>query len=746
MEGPARRIRSATLVPRGVFQLALLATGFAAWRALGGPSTFTFFLFESALAATIGIYAYTRLMAQRGPRKADGATALGPRKTKDERRQSLKEIQRGPSTARSRSSWGDPSPTGLTIVPRGAFDETKDPLQRLADEGETLLALARSWGIEARFYQKTLRMVHKAQLAGHGEEAIRALWHGNEKLRARLTRATDLETRAKDSSVQRTFLLLSSVFFVLLALSVWLLHGALYVAPPTFYLLLGAMGGALAWNIHRCGEKHSLGILAQLVALAALVKFHFFYLNPYVYASDAFFQFSGLVEVHASGHLPAELGHYYYFPGLVTFAYEGVAVGGFPLTWYGIFPLLAVLTFIPAIYLVGREIANRTVGLFASLLGLFSVFGFLSTQYTPALYGFSSLVLAVYALLKIRTWREQSWIAVFWIAALGAFFSHPISALVLGLILGLRFLYFRLSPRPSLHGRTSATPALSYGVVYGAYVAFIAATSFNLFVLTVFATTSSPPLATSPSVALRSTLLYVVQSAISPLSLALAVFLVGFGLFSTHGAVKAEHRFFALLIVVFTIFPAIEVVAENFRTQSSRFLLYLTIPMVILGGIGITNMARALPNARKTTVFVVVLFATLGFLASSTYLTSNDSRFLNGEVPALTTHITWSALASRDFLSMAKEESRIYMDFGSLFYFDNNLRAPNALAALNTSTLDGFEGRTLQAFVLINDHFLPYGNPYQGVLYDAVGIRRLLEDAQASRLFDAGEVQVYLTP
>jgi hypothetical protein len=60
--------------------------------------------------------------------------------------------------------------------------------------------------------------------------------------------------------------------------------------------------------------------------------------------------------------------------------------------------------------------------------------------------------------------------------------------------------------------------------------------------------------------------------------------------------------------------------------------------------------------------------------------------------------------------------------------------------------LDGFTERTERAFVVVNEHFLPYGNPYLGSIYDFSTINRQLEHAQASRLFDAGEVRVYLTP
>ncbi len=648
--------------PPRVFQLFLLGTGLAAWRALESPSTLTFFIFESALAATVGIYfsATVRPDASSGARGPGGLPLLGRLRQTDAKTRSLRETER-----------------------------------RHSAESE------------------------EAKIPQAGEN---------------------------DASVRRTFLLLSSSFFIVLAVAVWALSEALYVAPLAFYIALGTAAGLLAWNIYRCGEKHSSGILVELVILATLAKLYFFFLNPYPYSSDAFLEFAGVLKIGASGHLPIELGHYYYFPGHATFGYSAAAVTGIPLTLYGVFPLAGQILLIGAVYLTGREVASRTVGLFAALLTLFSVYAFLSTHDTPALFGLPFLVLAVLAVVKLNKERGQRWLAIFWIAALGTFFSHPINALVLGLVLFVRLLSFHFPLRPVLSGRAPAVPALSYGVTFAAYLVFIAIFAFQTLVLSFFATTYAPPLATAPTASLRATTTYDLQSAVAPIGLALTVFFAAYGLLSSRNMILVEHRFLVSLIVVFATIPFIEVAAQNFRTQSSRFLLYASIPLVLVGAHGVARMVGALPDRRKSIVFLVGLFAVFGFLSSSTYLTNNDARFLTPDVPVVTTHITASALASRNFLSFATEGSKVYMDFGSWFYFDAGSRSPNPLSGLKTDFLDSFDKRVGPAFVVLNDHFLPYGNPYQGNRYDVPAIRRTLVDAHASRLFDAGRVQVFLTP
>src|SRR3970282_998787 len=96
------------------------------------------------------------------------------------------------------------------------------------------------------------------------------------------------------------------------------------------------------------------------------------------------------------------------------------SVGGLPLAWYGIFAFIAQLVAIPAAYLIGREIANSRVGLFAAMLTLFSVFFFLPTIPLPSLFGFVFLFMAIYALIRVRGPGWQGWFAIFWISALGA--------------------------------------------------------------------------------------------------------------------------------------------------------------------------------------------------------------------------------------------------------------------------------------------------------------------------------------
>ncbi len=641
---------------RVLFQVAMFGTAFAAFRLLESPSTQTFSIFESALAATTGIF------------------------------------------LRGRAAESDRTP-----------DDIGNPRAPGVAEG----------GVPDRGPLRTQPITQTMPWLMNGRDA---------------------STRA--------YLVLSSVFFVLIAIALWILSEGLYVAPAAFYVFIAGSAGAAALNAYWSGNRRPVGVLVQIMMLAALLKFHFFYLNPYVYTSDGFLHFKGTEVIASSGHVPQTLGHYFFFPAYHVFGFVGVSIGGLPASWHGATTFLAQLTTIAIAYLIGREIANPRVGLFAAILTVFSLFFFLSVTPVPSLFGLPFLFLSIYALVRVQKRGGRGWYAVFWISALGTLFSHPINALVLLLALLLRFVQFYLVRQRTGESRGPMIPFLSYGVVYAAYLSFIAIVSFEDIVRAFVPSADglAPALATAPGAALQTSGSYLLMSAVAPSGFAFLFFFAAYGMLSSRGISPLERQYIVMLGLAFLLLPALEFVTENYRTQSSRFLLYITIPLVLIGAHGAESLTRGHRGTRRATNTVLILFVVFSFVSASSYLTSNDGRDLYSSVPVMPIHITESALSSREFVASAADGSRVYMDFGSWLYFDNNARARNALKGFDVDLIDGFAGRPGPAFVMVNDEFLAYGNPYVGRLYDAKSLRASLEDAQASRIFDAGVVQVYLVP
>jgi hypothetical protein len=613
-------------------------------------------------------------------------------------------------------------------------------------EGRDLLGRSKALGLDVRFYEEALVKAHSASSRGESSRAIHILERSNARIRTLLWNSGTADRSVSEISVRRSFAALGIVFFLFVAYGIWVLSRSTYTAPIEFYLAIGGAGGAVAVSAYSCGQLRPRGVLIQIFLLAIILKFYFFYLNPYVYASDAFYQFGSVLGIATTGYVPGDLGHYTYFPGFSIFSDAGTNLLGLPIALFGATALAAPLVSIPVSFLIGRKIAGSRVGLFAALLTTFSVFGFLTTHYTPALYGFPFLLLSIYAVIQLRAHGGDLWLLVFWLAALATLFSHPVNALLLALILLVRFAYLGFLRGSRSSRRATATPALAYIIAFGTYLAFVALVSFDFFVQTLFAPTYSPPLATAPAEVLQHTTLYVIQSAIAPLGLAVTTFLVGYGLLSTVGIDREEQRFFVLITVAFMALPAFEILAENFKTQSSRFLVYLVIPLAFLGAQGVVRMARLIRSRRRAATFVLVLFVALGFFASSTYLTNNDTRFLFSDVPASTTHITESALASRSFLALVNPGGSVYMDGSSLNYFEDANRAPDALTGLFVFPLNELLTPENGTYVVLNGHFIAYGAPSKGTFYNAERIGTLLDQAHASLVFDAGTVQVFLMP
>lgn len=771
-------IRRGSFHGRGLFQLGLIGTAFSAIRLLQSPSTLTFFVFEIIAAATAGIYLSARGTDVRGlvhspTPKTDSSEAdridpspltrlrsLAVRLGADSSG-SFEEVRNAVKTAVMRpesiSSAARTLGLGPNVIDRIApttqgrehahLPSGPDAyLSQLAKEGRALVDLARDLGLPATSFGRSLRRAGEASRIDRVKTAIALLERGNRRLRARLGHQVEHDLNVSQNS-DRAYLSSSTLFFVLIAMALWALSSGLYVAPAAFYVLIALATGVAAVNVQFSGNRRPVGNLAQIVVLAVLLKFYFFFLNPYLYSSDTFFHFLGLQGIASTGHVPDSLGHYTFFPAYHVYAFAGVSVAGLPLTWYGLFGLVAQLAAIPVAYLAGREIANPRVGLFAALFTALSVFFFLWVIPLPSLFGFAFLFIALYALFRIQKPGSWAWVAVFWTAALGALFSHPITALVLLLTLLLRFTYFSVESLRTSRPRTSTIPALSYCVVYAGYLAFLASVSFETFARAMFAATeeSQAALATKPQEVLQATSAFLLQSAIAPASIAILFFFAAYGMIASRGIASKERRFLILIGVAFVVIPGVEVALQSFRGQSSRFLSYLVIPLALIGAHGVARANVSIHGRRRVAGVIFVVFAVTAFVGASSYLTNNDVRYLYSEIPAIPTHISDSTLASRDFVALANKESWIYLDFGSWIYIDNSARARNPLYSLHTRWLEEFSGDR-RAFVMVNNEFLAYGNPYLGSVYNLSTLIAHVQDAGGSRVFDAGGIQVYLIP
>ena len=748
-----------------LYQLALGIAFVAGLRLLDSPSTFAFFAFELAAALVLGLFAYFR--TERAMRSkvtvtqslADERDLNQPRLAPPDpewERDSAEISEPGsfdlpPPEPRQILSLGTFSPLGteprlsdISTSPSSSPSTTRRILASLIAEGRQLLKAGP--GEKSRLmYANAAAEANAAAASGDLGTSIRVLSRANAKLRLKLY-GDQGETRQGAALVPRkAFLVLSSTFALLMGLAVMELSRGLYTSPLGFYLALGAACGVVGVNAYLSGENRTVSVLVQVFTLATLVKFYFFFLNPYVYTSDTFLYYSGLRELEAGGYIPLSLGHYAFFPTLGTFAFAAVTATGVPLELYGAFVFLAQMGTVPVTYLIGRHVANRRVGLFAALFAVFWTFGFLWAHYGPSQYGLLFILLALYSVMRLSGGNGRAWFAIFWVAALGALLSHPINALVLAVILVVRYIWFAWRER-TLAPRSAATPASAYAVAYGSYLAFVALTTFALFVQTFFVRDTAPPLATTILGTTGVPYMLVIQSALAPLSMAIPIFFAGYAILVGSRGSRAEHGFFVLLGAVFLVVAGLEFLLENFKFQSSRLLVYLVIPLVFLAAHGVLTIGRRPEKRRRVIVLIFAVFLTYGFLSSTSYLNQTDSRILYPDLPFTPTHITASAMASRQFLGLMPEGSAIYMDPATAHYFEESSRARDALIGYRTFELSQINATNLSGVIVLNTHFLQYGAPLPDALYGIAWIEATLLRTQSHRLYDSGQVRIYAPP
>lgn len=540
---------------------------------------------------------------------------------------------------------------------------------------------------------------------------------------------------------RRVFYGANSLFVLLLSLAVLDLTRSLYIASVLFYGLVGLAAGVLALNILVNGENRTGSLLIQLTALATLLKLHFVILNPYVYTSDSYLFYRGLLDLSAAGTLVQSLGHYFYFPGFATYAYASPLVTGVPLELFAVFGFASQIAMLPIVYLLGRHVSGRTTGMFAAMFVLFSVYSFLYTHASPTHYGLGLLFLAVYAAIRIGAGRV--WFALFWASGLAAMLSHPVNGLILGLVLAARVVGARLVTRDPMARGQMLAPVLSYATIYGSYLAFFAVTAFELFVTTFFVGSPQPPLATVPGQALEKTPAYVLQSGLAPIGIVLPIFFAAYALLHRRNMLCPEHGFLVTLGILFLAIPGLEVLGDDFRLQSSRMLVYFAIPFAFLGAHGLVVLGRNREGKRAALGLIIALFVAVGFVSSSSYLTQNDLNSLYSDVPFSPTHVTESSLMVRQYMELTPNESTVYFDSGSMRYFQNSNRARDPLSGRLTLQLILFQQSGGTGFVVLNEEFLPYGHPSAGSFYDLERIAQRIGEQRAPLLYDSGKVKVY---
>ena len=462
-----------------------------------------------------------------------------------------------------------------------------------------------------------------------------------------------------------TILILKTAYVLAFAAAVISLHLSLYVPIIPYYVAILCAVGALGLEIviretfNRLTERT---LLLELIVIGVVVQESFAWLNPQSVYSDMAFHWLGVSAIAETGRIPPALGYYAFFPAFHVLNAILVELGLLGLANYTVVNHLLMITAIPSSYLLGKELVSKKIAMVGALLVVMSIFFFLWVVVLPSLLGASVMVTACYALLRYHKTRTVAWRVTFWILALFVFFSHPINALVMGIVLVVYWVNSWIgTPRASAF-RSVPGPTATYLVMYVSYLAFMAVTTFVAFVDSIFA--SGPRIEYARVYQGAVPPAFIIQSIMSTLGFAV-LFLPGtVGILGWLFSGVFSRRLLVGVLGVLTITAGISVLSGrgSYGFQAARSLLYLSIFMCVPASYGLLRLAGRIHGRRAQMAVLVASLVFICAVSTTSYLTGNGNRIITDTIPVQTSYATDSMLASRWFLQTIPDTEPLSLD------------------------------------------------------------------------------------
>ncbi len=458
-------------------------------------------------------------------------------------------------------------------------------------------------------------------------------------------------------------------FFLCVAFSLLALSQSLYVPLPLY--ILGIAGGTSILGVEILvadSGKGRIYSLLQIVIIGCLVQAAYPWLNPGSIVSDSAFHWIGTGGIVQRGILPASLNYYLYFPSFHVLNAILIETGSETFGNYALINHLLVVLALPFSYLLTRQVASEKAALMAALILSTTLFFFVWAVVLPSILGACLLVLAIYALAKYhKTKRQRGWV-VFWSLAGFVFLSHPVNALILGVVLSVYWVATRVG-HPALRKEGNVAPTAAYLVLLLGYLAYIATTAFTIFIQSIFE--SGPQIRLAQSISGPATPTYLVEVCVNTVSFAALFFPGIMAIIEWVRRGSDLSRFLAGVAIVLLLTPGVVVLrgAGSYGLQAARSLLYLGIFLCVASG-GIVVIATA--SARRPRRAVVSIAICLFVLASTSgvsYLNGGGNRALSATIPVQTNYVTDSMLAARDFINLVPQNQALTLDPDLANYF-----------------------------------------------------------------------------
>jgi hypothetical protein len=321
--------------------------------------------------------------------------------------------------------------------------------------------------------------------------------------------------------------------------------------------------------------------------------------------------------------------------------------------------------------------------------------------------------------------------------------SHPIPALVFSALLIIMAFAKRLTFGEE-HPRVAGNTALTYSIIYLTYLSFIAISTFSLFVLSLLSSGYEPPLATlvSPSVFGAS---FVIQSGLSTLGFT-SLYVAALAVYARW---MLDGRWIERAIVTFftglNLFPLLEFARGSFALQSTRVLVYLSLPLAIFAARVVSGALVEKPLHRTLKATAVVAACVLIFASTTSYLTGDGNQVVSPDVPSTPWFLAPGTLAAGDFLTRADSRLTTFLDYTTFSYV-----GPGSSGRIPFPKVSG-PAAYLSTDALNRPGYFVFNHGYIGYLtYSREGATILTPQLEwevnvsaTDRLYDSGFVTIY---
>ena len=450
--------------------------------------------------------------------------------------------------------------------------------------------------------------------------------------------------------------ILDLIFVFLLFLIMISLRNVLYVKPLSYYILTSLAVTVVGLQILLSPKIQITKILTQILSLAAIIRFSFPMINPYLIGWDAYWHYNQIAKLIVSGGLDPSSGHYYYYPFLhIVNTVPSLLLGLSErlLNWIGLFNGLLAILFI---YYIVRELSGERAGLMGALilsistLHIYKSSGFSRPEMTFILF-------SLLAILKAPSYNiSRSWV-LFWIAAISVFFIHPTATMTLIAVLAGNFILKNIwSYSKSAQYAVKITPFVSYTIGYVAYLMFVHYSMFVDMVQIMFIPDEEiVPLITllSEEAATKISNIYYIESYLSFLGMSIILFLGVIGCLRWFSELSSEKLTVILGIAFVYLLPVYYVLADVFEAQPSRFLVFGNVLTIIPASVGVLIFFNTIKGSRVAITLFLLIFS---FFSLVSHLAGDDNGILNKELFFSQRHATESIIATYPFISEVKSE------------------------------------------------------------------------------------------